>query len=133
MHTINPNDLSGEERFEMEAAFGRDALENGEVVQLDPSDLKKPAKKHFPMQDALSEGDYIEYQTRSGKIICGTVTEVKSYGFDFDRDTDRCGIGCGFTGYDGFGGERGTMLEPLTINGESVDVDYEPVIVEDGR
>ena len=113
---------SSEMSREARAAFGEDAT----IIELEESDLKEPDEEKYPMEDLLEEGDYIEYETRSGKIICGTVTEVKSYAFKFNRDKERCGIGCGYTSFSSFGGERGQMLELLTVNGEEVDIQYEP-------
>lgn len=130
MKEVDPEDLSGEEEFEMKAAFGADAVENGEIVELEPDDLEPVPEKEWPMADVLSEGDYIEYETRSGKVICGTVTNVKDYAVEFDRDEERCGIGCGYVAFDAFGGDKGRMLELLRVNGEPVDVEYDPVILD---
>ena len=128
---VNPDDLSGEERFEMEAAFGRDAVENGDVVRLEESDLKPVQKKRWPMADLLEVGNYIEYETLSGRVICGEVTEVGAYYVEFDRDTEKCGPGIGYVALDQFGGDRGVQLELLRVDGEDVDVSYEPYPVEE--
>lgn len=127
MRHFNTSELEGEERFEAEAAFGR----NADLVRLEPWDLVPTKPKKYPIEDVLDEGDYFEYRTRSGKIIAGTVTEVESYAVSFDRDTERCGIGCGYVGFDSFGGDKGLMLELVSVNGESVDVDYEPIVADD--
>lgn len=128
---VNPDGLSGEERFEMKAAFGADAVENGDVVRLEESDLKPVQKKRWPMADLLEVDDYIEYETLSGRVICGEVTEVGDYYCEFDRDTEECGVGVGYVAFDSFGGDRGVRLELLRVNGEPRDVSYTPYPVEE--
>lgn len=127
---VDPDELPPEQEHEMKAAFGEEAVENGEIVQLERSDPKEVPDTEYPMEELLEVGDHMEYQTRSGKVISGTVTEVGPAGFYFDRDEEKCGVGSGYEGYDSFGGERGLMLELLTVNGEEVDVQYEAEVVE---
>lgn len=125
MRTLTPDDVSGEEAFELAAAFGPDAVENGEIIRLDPDDLVPPPEKHFPMEDLLSEGDWVTVQHLAGNVTTGLVTEVKPYGFAIDV---RNRVATGFFGYESFGGERGLRNELIDLNGEPVDVVYEPEV-----
>lgn len=123
MEHFNTSDLSGEERFEAEAAHGK----NADLVRLEPEDLAEPTETRYPMADALEEGDHVVIGSKrhDRQIASGTVTEVKSYAFEIDPDAD----GSGYYGFDGFGGERGTMFTIESVNGEDVDVEYGEVEV----
>lgn len=122
---VDPDDLSAEEEYEMKAAFGEDAVENGEVVQIDTDKLEPVPEKKWEMEEVLSEGDTVEIETRSGRLITGDVTEVDSISFKIDPDQQVSG----YYAYSDFGGERGVCLELNKVNGEEVDVEYEPEIV----
>lgn len=125
MKRVNPDNLSGEEEFELKAAFGEEAVESGSIVELEPEDLEPVPEKHYPMEDVLNVGDTVEIETRSGRLLTGEVTEVDTVGFKIDPDQQIAG----YFGYSGFGGERGTMLELNRVNGEEVEVEYEPEII----
>lgn len=120
MKSYNTRDVSDpEQRYELEAAFG----EGADVIELEPDDLVKPEPTEYPMADLLEVGDWVTIQHLAGNITTGPVTEVKSYGFEMEP---RNRTTSGFFGYDGFGGERGTRNELIDVNGEPVEIDYEP-------
>lgn len=124
MKHFSPSDLpQGEQRAELEAAFGADAS----LVELETDDLVKTPTKHYPMEYALEVGDWVTIQHLSGNVTTGPVTEVKSYGFQMEPKNRTTS---GFFGYDGFGGERGSRNKLIDINGEPVDIDYEPFLDE---
>jgi len=127
MEHLNTSDLSGEERFEAEAAFGKDA----DLVRLEPEDLPEPTETRYPMVDALEEGDHVVIGSKrhDNEIASGTIEELTSYSMSLDLDPGSNGVG--YYGFDGFGGERGTMFTLERVNGEDVDVEYGEVEVED--
>lgn len=131
MKEVTPDDLTGEEQFEMEAAFGKDAVRNGDIVQLEPDDLVEPPETRYPMADAIEVGDHLVIGSKrhDRTIKTGVVEEMTEYSMtlDVDPEYDKSG----YSGFNGFGGERGTMFVVEQINGEPVDLEYGEVVVDD--
>lgn len=128
MERINTqDDMSGEEQFEAEAAFGRDA----DLVRLEPEDLPEPTPTRYPMADQLEVGDHVVIGSKrhDDVIASGTIEEMESYSMTLDLDEGSNGTG--YYGFDGFGGERGTMFTIESVNGEDVDVQYGEVEIEE--
>lgn len=127
MKELNTSDLEGEQRFEAEAAFGR----NADIVQLEEDDLEEPTETHYPMADQLSVGDHVEIgNKRHDKInASGEIVEMNSYSMTLDLDEGSNGTG--YHGFDSFGGDVGMMATIESVNGdEDVDIEYGEVEVE---
>jgi len=128
MERINTqDDMSGEEQFEAEAAFGRDA----DLIRLEPEDLPEPTPTEYPMADQLEVGDHVEIgNARHDKInASGVITEMNSYSMTLDLDEGSNGTG--YHGFDDFGGDVGLMATIESVNGdEDVEIEYGEVEVE---
>jgi len=127
MEHINTSDLSGEEQFEAEAAFGKDA----DLVRLEEDDLAEPTETRYPMADQLEVGDHVEIgNARHDRInASGEIVEMNSYSMTLDLDEGSNGTG--YHGFDSFGGDRGMMSTIESVNGdEDVEIEYGEVEVE---
>jgi len=126
MKQINTSDLSGEERFEAEAAFGKDA----DLVRLEPEDLPEPTETRYPMADQLEVGDHVEIGNKRHDRInaSGEIVEMNSYSMTLDLDEGSNGTPT--TPFSEFGGERGMMSTIESVNGdEDVEIEYGEVEV----
>lgn len=125
MEHFNTSDLEGEERFEAEAAFGEDT----DLVRLEEEDLGEPTETYYPMAELLEVGDHVVIGSKrhDDQIASGTIEEMN--GFSMTLDLDDSQSGSSYYGFNGFGGERGTMFTIETVNGEDVDVEYGKVEV----
>lgn len=130
MKELTPDDLSGEEEFEMKAAFGADAVENGNIVRLEQEDLQSPAETSYPMARQLDVGDHVVIgsERHDKTISAGVIAEMTSYSMTLDLDADQSGSR--YFGFDGFGGDRGLLQTIDSRNGTDVDIEYGEVEVE---
>lgn len=119
MERINTSDLSGEERYEAEAAFGKDA----DLVRLDPEeDLEPVETPEFPIRHVLEEGDWLTVQHKSGCVTTGPVYDVDRLWVKIDPQnrttTDSVMYGDLKRYKDD---ERGVVNELIDINGQPAD------------
>lgn len=124
MKDITPDDLSSEEEFEMKAAFGADAVENGDIVRLEQADLQSPTETYYPMAHRLNVGDHVVVGSKRHEetIAEGVIKEMTPSSLSLDRDADQ--TGSRYFGFDGFGGEKGLMLTIDQLNGTEADIEY---------
>lgn len=130
MKEVNTEDMTVAQEAEMKAAFGEQAVENGDIIELEPDDLAEPTPTRYPMADEIEVGDHVVIGSKrhDNVIASGTVTEMESYSMTLDPDESDMS---GYFGFDGFGGERGTMFTLEEVNGENVDVEYGEVEVDE--
>lgn len=100
MHELDTDDLSGEAQYELEAAFGRDAVENGNVIELDTDDLDpvdpdEPPASFAEVDDVdsdhkVTEGDEVTVRLMSGDVWSGVCTKTtdESYMHRFRLEGD---------------------------------------------
>jgi len=125
MKEINTSDLNGEERFEAEAAHGK----NADLVELEPEDLAEPTETVFLMARQLEVGDHVEIGNKRHDQInaSGEIVEMNEYSMTLDTDEPSMSS---YHGFDSFGGDRGMMATIESVNGdEDVDIDYGEVEV----
>lgn len=116
---VDPEDLTAEEQYELAAAFGEDAVENGEIVQIDTDKLEPVETPDYTLKHVLAVGDWVTVHHKAGNVTTGPVTEVDTVGFHMDP---RNRTAAGYHGYGDFkcegSDERGVQNELLDINGE---------------
>lgn len=131
MKEIDPDELSGEQEYELRAAFGDEAVDNGEIVELEVGeDLVEPTETYYPMAEQLEVGDHVVIGSKrhDDQIASGVIEEMNGYSMTLDLDDGQ--TGSSYYGFNGFGGERGTMFTIESVNGEDVDVEYGEVEVD---
>lgn len=118
MRHINTSDLSGEERYEAESAFGEDA----DLIELEPDDLEPVETPEYPIRHVLEEGDWLTVQHNSGCVTTGPVYDVDRLWVKIDprnrTTTDSVMYGDLRRYKDG---ERGVVNELIDINGRPAD------------
>lgn len=119
---LTEDDVSAEQKVEIEAAYGEDALENGDVVEIDTDALEPAESPEFVLPGVLQPDDWVTIQHKGGNVTTGPVTEVDSVGFTMDP---RNRTTSGYFGYGDFvcegTDERGVVNELLDINGEPAE------------
>lgn len=125
MREVDPDNLTGEQEFEMKAAFGADAVENGDIVHLEKEDLAEPTETYYPMARQLEVGDHVVVGSkRHDRVVtAGTIEEMNSYSMTLDVDED-VENGSSYLGFSSFGGDKGSMKTVESVNGEEADVEY---------
>lgn len=73
MKEVDKDDLTPEERYELEAAFGDDVES---VIQLEKEDLEPVETPDYPIRHVLEEGDWLTVQHKAGNVTTGPVKEV---------------------------------------------------------
>lgn len=100
---IDSDDLSAEEEFELKAAFGEEAVENGDIVRLDtdklePVDEPEPPTSFAEVDDVESdarveEGDTVTVRFVNGNEWTGECTQTTDdspvYRFRLEGDDPR--------------------------------------------
>lgn len=80
MEHINTSDLSGEEQYEAEAAFGEDA----DLVRLGEDDLEPVESTEYVLPSVLEEGDWITVQHGARNVTTGPVKSVDDISVTID-------------------------------------------------
>ncbi len=118
MEHLNTSDLEGEERYEAEAAFGKDA----DLIRLEAEDLDLVETPDYMLKDVLEEGDWVTIQHGAGNVTTGPVEDVDTVGFTIDP---RNRVTSGYFGYGDFKcegtDELGVVNELIDINGQPTD------------
>jgi len=116
MERLNTSDLSGEERYEAEAAFGEDA----DLVRLEPDDLEPVETPDFLLKNVLEEGDWVTIGHTNGELntTVGPVEDVDTVGFTMDPRNRTTSGHFGYGDFEVEGtDERGIVNRLIDING----------------
>ena len=119
---LNLDEMPPEQVFELEAAYGKEAVENGDIVQIDTDQLEPVETPKYRLAEVLEEGDWVTIQHRGGNVTSGPVEDVDTVGFTIDPKNRTA---AGYFGYGDFVCEgtddRGVVNEIIDINGEPAD------------
>lgn len=117
---VNTDEMSAEEEYELRAAFGDDAVDNGDLIQLEKEDLDPVETPDYRLKYVLEVGDWVTVQHQAGNVTTGPVEEVDTVGFTLDP---RNRVTSGYYGYGDFGIEEGDRAfnQLIDINGEPAD------------
>lgn len=120
MKRFNSSDRSGEERYELEAAFGEDA----DLVELEPDDLEPVETPEFPIRHVLEEGDWLTVGHMKGdlNVTTGPVTDVDRLWVKIDPKNRTTTSSVMYGDLERYkDDERGVLNKILDINGEPAE------------
>lgn len=99
MKRVNPDEISGEEEYELKAAFGEEAVDNGEIIELEPEKDLVPSTASLPRSFAdvdevetdrtVEVGDVVTVRFTTGMEFTGECTSTRDYGFTIEGEDPR--------------------------------------------